>query len=68
MADLCCFCDTRWPAGGTKHLVLNGGELWIEFCEECGERETLTNKKGETITVAALYEKAGKDNKKDGAH
>ena len=58
MADHCCICDTRRPEGGTNHLVLNGGELWIEFCGPCGETETLTNPDtGEVITVKALFDR-----------
>ena len=58
MADHCCYCDVRRPEGGTNHLVLNGGKLWIEFCQECGETETLTNPDtGETITVQALFDR-----------
>ena len=37
MSDQCCFCEGRIP---TNHLVLNGGELWLEFCQECGGTET----------------------------
>lgn len=55
MADHCCFCDTRRPAGGTNHLVLNGGQVWLEFCPPCGERETLHNPEIGTVTVAELF-------------
>ena len=56
MSDYCNICETRRPTGGTNHLVLNGGELWIEFCKPCGEAETLTNPKTkETITIQALF-------------
>ena len=58
MADHCGFCDTRRPEGGTKLLILNGGELWVEFCGPCGEKETLTNADtGEVVTVKALFER-----------
>ena len=58
MSDYCSFCETRRPDGGTNHLVLNGGELWLEFCEKCGKEETLTNPEtDETITVKALFDK-----------
>jgi len=58
MADHCGFCDTRRPTGGTNMLVLNGGEVWLEFCKSCGEDEVLTNgETGEEITVAALFER-----------
>ena len=55
MADHCCFCDTRRPKGGTNHLVLNGGQVWIEFCADCGEKETLTNPEIGTVTVSELF-------------
>jgi len=57
MADYCAFCETRRPAGGTNHLVLNGGALWLEFCPSCGDKETLSNDKGETITFNELFNK-----------
>jgi len=63
MSDYCTFCDTRRPEGGTNHLVLNGGDLWIEFCKPCGEKETLTNQDGESITVQELFD--NNPNKKD---
>ena len=38
------------------YLVLNNGELWIEFCPACGDRETLTNgSTGEKVTVKELF-------------
>ncbi len=55
MADHCNVCDTRRPSGGTSHLVLNDGQLWIEYCKDC-EKETLTNEKGETKTLAEIAE------------
>lgn len=58
MADYCCFCDTRRPEGGTNHLILNGGEMWLEFCTTCGDREWLENPlTGERITVYNLFAK-----------
>lgn len=54
MADVCRYCGCNKP---TNHLVLNGGSLWIEFCEDCGKKETLTNSKGETLTVQEIYDK-----------
>jgi len=66
MADQCCICDTRRPDGGTNHLVLNGGKLWIEFCDKCGESETITNgDTGETITIKALFERSKDNGKKE---
>jgi len=63
MADFCGYCETRHPEGGTNHLVLNGGALWIEFCPKCGEKETLTSDTGEVITVAELFKRTGEQNK-----
>jgi len=61
MADHCGICDTRRPEGGTNHLVLNGGDLWIEFCAPCGEKTELTNPDtGEVITVKALFDRCEK--------
>lgn len=63
MADHCCFCDTRRPPGGTNCLILNGGELWLEFCSTCGETEKLTNAEtGETVTVAELFNRTAEQN------
>lgn len=53
------FCEEKKP---TNHLVLNGGELWIEFCQPCGKVETLTNDKGETLTIQQIFDK-GTENK-----
>ena len=59
MSDYCNICDTRRPEGGTEHLVLNGGELWLEFCPSCGDTEELTNPNtGETLTIRKLWERA----------
>ena len=55
MADKCSYCKKNIP---TNHLVLNGGDLWIEFCEPCGKTEVLTNTKGEQYTVQEVYEKS----------
>ena len=57
MADLCTYCKQRNPPGGTNHLVLNGGALWIEFCPECGSKETLTSSAGEVLTIQEIYNK-----------
>ena len=54
MADHCCFCDTRRPMGGTNLLVL--GDDWLEFCEPCGNKETLTNgEPGDVKTLAEVF-------------
>jgi hypothetical protein len=62
MSDYCNLCETRRPEGGTNHLVLNKGELWIEFCKRCGQSETLTNPETqETLTIRALFDRSEKD-------
>jgi len=59
MSDYCNICDTRRPEGGTQHLVLNGGSLWLEYCKSCGESETLTNPStGEVKTIAEVAKQA----------
>jgi|TARA_Y100000296_G_scaffold40362_2_gene46545 translation initiation factor 2 beta subunit (eIF-2beta)/eIF-5 len=59
MSDQCCFCEGRIP---TNHLVLNGGELWLEFCKECGETETITNAETEeTFSVSEVFNQAKKE-------
>ncbi len=53
MSDYCNICDTRRPAGGTQHLVL--GDDWLEYCQSCGDTETLTNSEtGEVKTIAEV--------------
>lgn len=57
--DHCNICDTRRPSGGTQHLILNGGELWLEYCQTCGDTETLTNPvSGEVKTIAEVARSA----------
>lgn len=55
MADYCQFCEVRHPEGGTKHLVLNGGKVWLEFCPKCGDKEVLTNQDGEEFTLNQIF-------------
>jgi hypothetical protein len=53
MSDYCNICDTRRPVGGTQHLVL--GDDWLEYCQPCGDTETLTNPEtGEVKTIAEV--------------
>jgi len=53
MSDYCNICNTRRPEGGTQHLVL--GDEWLEYCQPCGDSETLTNgDTGETLTIAEV--------------
>lgn len=59
MSDYCNICETRRPQGGTQHLVLNNGKLWLEYCQSCGEKETLTNPvTGEVKTINEVAELA----------
>lgn len=55
MADKCGYCKQNKP---TNHLVLNGGNLWIEFCEDCGKKEFLQNTKGDKLSVQQIYDKS----------
>lgn len=68
MADHCSFCDTRRPAGGTNMLILNLNDRpgsWLEFCQECGEKEELTNgETGETIKVVELFNRLAREHGK----
>lgn len=55
MAEHCSICDTRRPFGGTKILILNNGELWLEFCQNCASTPITNAQTGETIAVGTLY-------------
>lgn len=64
MADHCTFCDTRRPAGGTNHLIL--GDDWLEFCQPCGEKETLTNSDtGEVKSIVEVFAIVRKSHEED---
>jgi hypothetical protein len=64
MSDYCNLCDTRRPEGGTNHLILNDGDLWLEFCSSCGESETLTNPStGEVVTISQLFKRCEDERK-----
>ena len=64
MADHCTFCDTRRPSGGTNHLIL--GDDWLEFCQPCGEKETLTNRDtGEVKSIVEVFEIVRKSHEED---
>jgi hypothetical protein len=59
MPDTCTICDTIRPQGGTHHLVLNEGKMWLEFCKRCGETTKLKNEEtNEEKTIAELYAEA----------
>ena len=55
MADCCNYCEEKKP---TNHLVLNGGDLWIEFCADCAQSQTLINGAGETLTLQQIFLRA----------
>tara|TARA_Y100000296_G_scaffold28727_1_gene33481 strand:- start:161 stop:373 length:213 start_codon:yes stop_codon:yes gene_type:complete len=58
MPNRCTFCTIIKP---TNHLLLPNpnGLDWIEFCERCGEQETLINREnGEIKSVRELYDDA----------
>ena len=59
MPDTCTICETIRPQGGTHHLVLNEGKMWLEFCKRCGETTKLKNEEtNEEKTIAELYAEA----------
>ena len=42
-----------------QRKILNKGALWLEFCKECGEVETIQNAETEEIfTVSELFNQA----------
>jgi hypothetical protein len=59
--DYCVGCDKELGVKGDvdekyKVLILNGGDLWLDFCDKCGDTETLTNgNSGEVLTFNELY-------------
>ena len=50
--------------GGTNILVL--GSDWLEFCEPCGNKETLTNgDTGEVKTLAEVFDLVREERKEE---
>jgi len=50
--------------GGTNTLVL--GSDWLEFCEPCGNKETLTNgETGEVKTLAEVFDLVREERKEE---
>jgi len=47
--NICFFCNDS--SKDTQCVVLNAGELWLDFCEDCGNSETLENDSGEKMLV-----------------
>lgn len=55
MSNRCDYCQLRT---NTNSIVLNNGELWVEFCAVCGQNNILTNQGGENWLVAELFASA----------
>ena len=55
MGSRCCYCGER---GYTNMLVLNGGKMWVEFCLQCGKKETIKNASGQEYTLEQVFEGA----------
>jgi len=47
--NICFFCND--PSKDTQCVVLNAGELWLDFCWDCGNSETLENGSGDRVLV-----------------
>ena len=59
MPNRCTFCTIYKP---TDHLIL--GTTWYEFCERCGDKETLerwTNDELEIKSIKEIYDEAAQD-------
>ena len=39
-----------------KVLILNGGDLWLDFCDSCGDNLTLTRNDGVKMTYNEIYD------------
>ena len=51
MPNRCTFCTIIRP---TNHLIL--GTIWLEFCERCGEKETLQRQTDNGIEIKSIRE------------
>ena len=51
MPNRCTFCTIIKP---TNHLIL--GTTWLEFCERCGEKETLQRQTDNGIEIKSIRE------------
>ncbi len=47
--NICFFCNDS--SKDTQCVVLNAGELWLDFCWDCGNSETLENGSGDRVLV-----------------
>ena len=47
----CTFCTIITP---TNHLIL--GTTWLEFCQRCGDKETLQRQTDDGIEIKAIRE------------
>lgn len=60
MANECTFCGQRHIE--TNMLVLNGGNMWVEFCASCGDTNVLRNaENGEVLLVRELWARCAAD-------
>src|SRR5690242_17776703 len=59
MSNECSFCGVRHI--DTSMLILNNGEVWIEYCESCGKRETLVRKDAEGHMIEATIAQIAED-------
>ena len=59
--DYCEGCDKELGVIGDvdekyKVLILNGGDLWLVFCDSCGDKLTLTRNDGVKMTYNEIYD------------
>tara|TARA_R110000824_G_scaffold376919_2_gene568058 strand:- start:41 stop:337 length:297 start_codon:yes stop_codon:yes gene_type:complete len=59
--DICEGCDKELGVIGDvdekyKVLILNGGNLWLDFCDSCGDTLTLTRNDGVKMTYNEIYD------------
>lgn len=59
--DYCEGCDKELGVIGDvdekyKVLILNGGDLWLDFCDSCGDKLTLTKNDGVKMTYNEIYD------------
>ena len=64
--NICTYCKDS--SKETECLVLHGGSIWIDYCQECGEKETLTNSKTNEVLTISDIAKAVPTDTLDGVH
>ena len=52
MSNRCTFCEKKTD---TNHLILGDG-TWLEFCQPCGDTETLSHPSGATATIKQVFD------------